>query len=126
MEGVDEHFFFYLFLREKGDEYVTENQYQSKLIKKLYRLFPGCVVIKNDPSYQQGILDLMILWGPVWASLEVKASADARVQPNQEHFVRVLDDMGFAAFIYPENEAEVLDALEQAFENARRTCVLKP
>jgi hypothetical protein len=102
---------------------VTENRYQARLIKKLERMFPGCVVVKNDPGYQQGILDLMVLYGPNWASLEVKASADSRVRPNQEHFVRKLDDMSFAAFIYPENEAEVLDALQQAFEISRRTCV---
>lgn len=102
---------------------MTENQYQARLIRKLERLFPGCVVVKNDPGYQQGILDLMVLWGPNWASLEVKASANSSVQPNQEHFVRKLDDMSFAAFIYPENEAEVLDALQQAFEISRRTCV---
>lgn len=102
---------------------MIENQYQAKLIKKLYKTFPGCVVVKNDPGYQQGILDLTILYGPNWASLEVKASANSRVQPNQEHFVRTLDDMSFAAFIYPENEAEVLDALQQAFEISRRTCV---
>lgn len=102
---------------------MTENRYQARLIKKLERMFPGCVVVKNDPGYQQGILDLMVLYGPNWASLEVKASADSRVQPNQEHFVRRLDDMSFAAFIYPENEAEVLDALQQALEISRRACV---
>lgn len=102
---------------------MTENQYQGKLIKKLYKLFPGCVVIKNDPGYQQGILDLMVLWGPNWASLEVKASASSGSQPNQDHFVRQLDEMSFAAFIYPENEAEVLNALQQAFESSRRACV---
>ena len=95
---------------------MTENQYQAKLIKKLERRFPGCIVLKNDAGMQQGILDLTVLYGPQWASLEVKASADASIQPNQEYFVRRLDDMSFAAFIYPENETEVLSALQQAFE----------
>ena len=102
---------------------MTENQYQKKLIKKLEKMFPGCVILKNDPGYQQGILDLTILYKDAWASLEVKASADSEVQPNQTHFVRQLDRMSFAAFIYPENEAEVLGALQQAFETSRRTCV---
>jgi hypothetical protein len=95
---------------------MTERQYQSKLIKKLARMFPGCVVLKNDPAHQQGILDLTLLHGRNWASLEVKDSVDANVQPNQRHFVKKLDDMSFAAFIYPENEAEVLSALQQAFK----------
>jgi hypothetical protein len=102
---------------------MTENQYQAKLIKKLSRMFPGCVILKNDPAQQQGILDLTILFGPAWASLEVKASNDASVQPNQEYFVRQLDEMSFAAFIYPENEAEVLRALQQAFASTGRTRV---
>jgi hypothetical protein len=102
---------------------MTENQYQAKLIKKLNRMFPGCVILLNDAGHKQGILDLTVLFGSAWASLEVKASARARVHPNQEYFVRHLDDMSFAAIIYPENEAEVLDALQQAFASSRRARV---
>jgi hypothetical protein len=102
---------------------VTESEYQAKLIKKLKSMFPGCVVLKADSSYQQGILDLLILWGDQWASLEVKSSASSDVQPNQIYYVQRLDDMSFAAFIYPENEQEVLSALQQAFEPPRRTRV---
>lgn len=102
---------------------MTERQYQAKLIKKLYDLFPGCVILKNDPQYQQGILDLTILFGKKWALLEVKISEDAAVQPNQEFFARKLDDMSFAAFIYPENEEEVLLALQQALAPRRRARV---
>lgn len=94
---------------------MTENQYQAKLIKKLENLFPGCVVLKNDPQYQQGMLDLMILWGSQWASLEVKTSLNSNVQPNQEYWVEQLGKMSFAAFICPENERQVLNALQQAF-----------
>jgi len=55
------------------------------------------------------------------ASLEVKASAAAAKRPNQDHFVKRLREMSFAAYIYPENEEEVLRALEQAFEPPGRT-----
>lgn len=95
---------------------MTERQYQRKLIVKLKEVFPGCVVVKNDSGYQQGLPDLTIFVGRFWAFLEVKAEANAPEQPNQRHFVQQLDDMSFAAFIYPENEAEVLVALQQAFE----------
>ena len=94
---------------------MAENRYQAALIKKLKNLFPGCVILKNDSSYQQGMLDLIILWRKYWASLEVKDSATARLRPNQQYFVEQLDEMSFAAIIYPENEAEVLSALQQAF-----------
>lgn len=102
---------------------MTENDYQAKLIKKLARLFPGAVILKNDPDYQQGILDLTILFGKRWATLEVKASRRSRLQPNQGYFVRKLNDMSFAAIIYPENEREVLIALEQALSPRRRARV---
>jgi hypothetical protein len=104
---------------------VTENQYQAKLIRKLERLFPGCVILKNDSAYQQGILDLTLLYHDKWASLEVKRSADSGTRPNQDYFVRQLNEMSFAAYIYPENEEEVLIALQQAFEPPRRTRVSK-
>jgi len=102
---------------------MTENQYQSKLIRKLKRMFPDCVILKNDPSYQQGMLDLTILWNDRWASLEVKASESAPEQPNQGYYIELLDGMSFAARIYPENEEEVLNALQQAFESPRGACV---
>jgi 3-hydroxymyristoyl/3-hydroxydecanoyl-(acyl carrier protein) dehydratase len=94
---------------------MTEAAYQAKLIRKLKRIFPGCVILKNDAQYQQGILDLTLLWKRWWAMLEVKASANARRQPNQDYFVEQLDHMSFAAYIYPENEEETLLALQDAF-----------
>jgi hypothetical protein len=94
---------------------VTESAYQSKLIRKLKKIFPGCVVLKNDPSYQQGILDLTLFVGRCWAMLEVKASRAAPHRPNQDYYVEQLDEMSFAAFIYPDNEEEVLSALQEAF-----------
>lgn len=104
---------------------MTENRYQNKLIKKLSAMFPGCMIWRTDPRYQQGILDIVILYHAKWASLEIKASADAYVQPNQRYYVEKLNAMSFAAFIYPENEKEVLSALQQAFEPPRGTCVLE-
>lgn len=104
---------------------MAENAYQAKLIKKLYKLFPGCEILKNDSGYRQGILDLTILWGPFWAMLEVKASETAKERPNQGHFVKKMNSMSFASFIYPENEKEVLSALQKAFTPRGSTCVSK-
>ena len=98
---------------------MTENQYQAKLIRTLKDLFPGCEILKNDSGYKQGILDLTLLWGPFWAALEVKASETARERPNQRYFVEKLNDMSFASFIFPENEKEVLAALQKAFTPRR-------
>ena len=94
---------------------MLESEYQGQLISRLKERFPGCVILKNDAAYIQGFLDLTILYKDNWAALEVKRSKDAVLQPNQEYYVGELDDMSFAAIIYPENEEEVLLALEQAF-----------
>ncbi len=102
---------------------MTEAQYQAQLVKKLNRRFPGCLVLRGDAFRDQGILDLFILWNDKWASLEVKADASAPKQPNQDYFVERLGAMSFAAYIYPQNEEEVLHALEQAFKPPRRTRV---
>ena len=104
---------------------MTENKYQAKIIKKLEEMFPGCMIMKTDSAYRQGMPDLIILWEKYWASLEVKADASSSSQPNQGYYIQKLNDMSFAAYIYPENEMEVLSALQQAFKPPRRTRVSK-
>jgi len=93
---------------------MRESQYQAKLIDELERRFPGCVILKNDPTYLQGIPDLVIFYGNRWAMLEVKASEKAPVQVNQPYWVATLNEMSYAAFIYPSIEEDVLRGLEQA------------
>lgn len=95
---------------------MSEARYQKRLIDKLERLLPGVMVLKTDPQQRQGILDLLLLYGDTWAMLEVKASADSPVRPNQPYYVAKFNEMSFAAFVYPENEAEVLDALQHALQ----------
>ena len=104
---------------------MLERNYQRQLKATIEVRFPGCAVLKQDSSYLQGIPDLLVLWHDMWAMLEVKGSADAIEQPNQRHYVEVFDNMSFAAFIYPENEEEVLDALQYAFQPRRPTRVPK-
>lgn len=99
---------------------MRESQYQVDLIETLRDLFPGCIVLKNDSSYLQGIPDLLILWHDKWAMLEVKASAESPSQPNQEYYVSLLGSMSYASFVYPEIEEEVLDGLQQALRPSRK------
>ena len=96
---------------------MLENKFQSKLIKELKKIFPGCIVMKNDSSYIQGIPDLLILYKNKWASLEVKKSANASKRPNQQYYVDTMNKMSFARFISPENKKEVLDELRRTFES---------
>lgn len=95
---------------------MLERDYQSKLIKKLEAMFPGCLILKNDSSYLQGIPDLTIFYRDRWAMLEVKVEETSPTQPNQPFYVKLLNSMSFAAFIYPSNEEDVLDALRRVFQ----------
>lgn len=104
---------------------MTEATYQANLIRKLKRLFPGCEVLKMDSQYQQGTPDLLVLWCDQWAMLEVKASASARCRPNQKYYVERFGRMSFASFIHPENEEEVLLALQEAFAPRGAACLSK-
>lgn len=92
-----------------------ERKFQSDLIKELKKLFPGCIIMKLDSSYIQGIPDLIVLFGKRWATLECKKSSKTSKQPNQEHYVRIMNSMSFSRFIFPENKEVVLRELEQAF-----------
>lgn len=94
---------------------MLESEYQATLIRKLKELFNGCEILKNDANYKQGFPDLLIMFGPSYAVLEVKASEDAPYRPNQEWYLDKIRGMSFSATIYPENEAEVLTALQEFF-----------
>ena len=96
-----------------------ERDFQANLIKELKELFPGCLVLKNDSGYLQGIPDLTLLYGGSWAVLEVKKSANEAIQPNQEYYIDILDQMSFAAFVYPENKEVVLNELQEALQPRR-------
>ncbi len=95
---------------------MLESKFQSDLIKEIKDRFPGCIVMKNDASYIQGIPDLLILSGDKWASLECKKSEKAKHRPNQDYYVEKMNSMSFSAFIYPENKEEVLNELGRSFE----------
>ncbi|MCI6409197.1 MAG: hypothetical protein MR797_05505 [Lachnospiraceae bacterium] len=94
---------------------MLENEFQSKLIKEIKHRFPGCIVLKNDPTYIQGIPDLIILHNDKWGALECKKNSKASKRPNQEYYIGIMDQISFARFIYPENKDEVLYDLEHHF-----------
>ena len=77
----DFYFWFYLYL---GRELISmlENKFQANLIREIKKEFPGCMVLKNDSSYLQGVPDLSIFYKHHWAMLEVKKGKNAKRQPN--------------------------------------------
>lgn len=121
MEGEDKSpnfrlllIFFYLVIKM-----ALERDFQSNLIKEIKERVPGCIVMKNDPNYIQGIPDLLILYKKKWAALECKKSKNAKHRPNQDYYISEMDKMSYAAFVYPENKEEVLDAVQHALRPTR-------
>ena len=106
-----------LFYTMNGGNYILkENAFQAGLIKEIKSRLPGCIVLKNDSSYMQGVPDLLILHNDRWATLEVKKSENATHRPNQDYYVEKMNDMSFSAFIFPENMEDVLNDLERSLQ----------
>lgn len=98
---------------------MLERNFQSKLIKRIKSELPGSIVFKNDANYIQGFPDLTIFYKNRYAMLECKRSANDPHRPNQDYYVRMVNDMAFCSFIYPENEKEVLTQLKEYMEDAQ-------
>lgn len=93
----------------------NENVFQASLIRTIKNLLPGCIVLKLDPNYIQGIPDLLILYGFTWAALECKKTKDAPHRPNQDYYINAMNTMSFATFVYPENVQQVLEDMIKYF-----------
>lgn len=92
-----------------------ERKFQADLIDELERRYPGCMILKNDSNYIQGIPDLTVLYKDKWAVLECKKERGAPHQPNQDRYVERLNGMSYSAFIFPENREEVFADLDELF-----------
>lgn len=95
---------------------MLESKFQASLIKELKSKFPGCIIMKQDANYIQGIPDLLILYKDKWAMLECKKSANASLQPNQKYYIDKTNEMSFSRIIYPENKEEVFSELERSLQ----------
>ena len=92
-----------------------ESDFQGSLIKELKKRYEGCMVLKNDPNYKQGIPDLTVLYRDRWAALECKRGEKEKHQPNQDYYVGKMNEMSYSAFIFPENKEQVLHELDNLF-----------
>lgn len=92
---------------------MAESKYQAYLVRKLKDLYPTAQVLIPNPNHIQGFPDLIVLVDETWFALEVKRSVNSPRQPNQDYYVKKLHGMSYAAFIYPENEKDVLLEIQQ-------------
>ena len=92
-----------------------ESGFQKDLMDEIRERYPGCLIMKNDSSYIQGIPDWTILYEDKWAVLEAKKDKNAKKQPNQPYYVEKLNSMSYSSFVYPENKDQVLNELALIF-----------
>ena len=95
---------------------MLESKFQADLKKELKQKFNGCIVTKLDSGDIQGIPDLLILYKDKWATLECKKNEKASKRPNQQYYVNKMNEMSFSRFICPENKEEVLNDLQNMFD----------
>lgn len=95
---------------------MLESKFKTELSKKIKKMFPGSIVLHLDPNEIQGMPDLLVLYKNKWAALEGKKNKNSSHRPNQDYYVDLMNKMSFSRFVYPENEEEVLDELQQAFK----------
>lgn len=105
-----------------------ENAYKPKLMARIAQRFAKYGEVRfnhNDPNMpgQQGIPDLTVYIGPLWFLLETKRSEKSKKRPNQDYWIRYWSNTTFCAIIFPENEEEVLDALERSLEARGAACL---
>ncbi len=94
-----------------------EKDFQSKLIKRLRSEIPDATVFKTDPTQAQGFPDLLVLSHGKFAALEVKRASKSSRRPNQGYYVdKINKEDGFASFISPENEDEVVQQTKSYFK----------
>lgn len=100
---------------------MLESGFQKEVIDDVRDMFPGCIILKNDPTYLQGIPDLVIFYYDRYAFLEVKQRTPKKsdYRPNQEWYLDIFNEWSFGSMICPENQEEVYSALQQTLRSPR-------
>jgi predicted RNA-binding protein with EMAP domain len=103
-----------------------EGKFKTALKKEIENRLPGSMVFYLNPNDIKGIPDLEVLYESRWAVLEAKKSEEDYKKDlanpekmSQSYYVNKMNNMSFAAFIFPENKEEVLNAMERALRSPR-------
>lgn len=93
-----------------------ESKFQGELKKEIETRIPGSKVIRLNPNDNwNGIPDLLIINGQKWAALESKREEKASHRNHQDYYIEQMNDMSYAAFIYPENKEDIIEELSGYF-----------
>lgn len=94
---------------------VSESAFKKKVKNKIQNKFNNIEIFELDSSRKRSIPDMLIVGRDCWAALEFKRSNKAHLQPNQAERISNLSKIGYAAFIFPENEEDIFHDLEKLF-----------
>lgn len=104
----------------------SEGKFKTALKKDIQERLPGAMVVYLNPNDIKGIPDMEVMYNDRWAVLEAKASEEDYRKDianpekmSQSYYVKKMNEMSFAAFIFPENKEEVLNAMESALRSPR-------
>jgi hypothetical protein len=103
----------------KGVKMPLESDFKKKLINQIMQEYPGAIVLKNDASFINGIPDHLVLFRNRWAAFEAKRDIDSPHRPNQPYWVKKMDEMSLAAFVYPQNKEWFLNELQHTLRPKR-------
>ncbi len=95
---------------------MLESGFKKKFLAKIEKRlsYLDLDFIQTD-TRKRSLPDIFVI-GPIyWAALEFKRNEDSSHQPNQDWHIDRFNEKGYATFVSPENEGEVLDALERLF-----------
>jgi hypothetical protein len=94
---------------------TLESKFKKRFKEDVVNRFPQVEIFEPNATAKRSSPDMVILGDNCWAALEFKRSEDADKQPNQDYRVSKLNEIGYANFVYPENEEEILHDLEKLF-----------
>lgn len=94
-----------------------EKEFEAKFVERLEEEFPGCMIIKGNSTFRQGVPDRLLLHEDHWAFLEFKREENSDRQENQDYYIEKFNDMSYAAFVDPDNADEVIREIQSAFRD---------
>ena len=88
-----------------------EAKFQKKFVDDLKQEGFKCIRVKASGNYNKAYPDYAIFYGPFWAWLEFKRSADAPLRPGQQERVDWAAKASWGSLVYPENAGSVMRVL---------------
>lgn len=98
---------------------TPESDFNKRLLARIARAFKGSIILKTNANDLPGFPDRIVLFENHWAAFESKRSSIARLQPNQDYYIDLLNSMSFARFVNPSTEELFIHELQTAFRSKR-------